>query len=473
MGPKIEAAIEFRGSAAARSASSPARSMWRPPSAARPARTSWRHDSHQRAHSDVRSAPIACSIPAVSKSLDGRRHRVRAQRARRWTRTRWICQGRLLMPALINCHTHLYSTLARGMHLPGPPPADFPAILKKLWWRLDRALNEDDVYYSALARPDRFGQVRCGHGDRSPLQPQRLRRQPGLDRAAFREVGLRGATCYETSDRNGKRGAQEAIRENVRFLERTRPGALVGGMFGLHAAFTLSDRTLRRLRGGEPVARRGIPRPRGRRSAATVRRSAGCATRACSMKGRWPPTASMSARRNGRRWRAAASTWSTIHNRTATTRSASPTCRPCSAAEFAWDWAPTATRRACGTNSRRPIICRRCARGDPRGAGAEAYAAAFLNNREIVQARSGEWRSAASKPARSADLMLVDYFPPTPLDSDNLFGHLLFGISNAPVRFADGERALGGARRALRQPWMKTSIAERAAACAKALWKRF
>ena len=54
--------------------------------------------------------------------------------------------GRLLMPALINCHTHLYSTLARGIHLPGPPPADFPSILKKLWWRLDRALNEEDVY---------------------------------------------------------------------------------------------------------------------------------------------------------------------------------------------------------------------------------------------------------------------------------------------------------------------------------------
>src|SRR5213082_937294 len=58
--------------------------------------------------------------------------------------------GRLLMPALINCHTHLYSTLARGILLPGPPPANFQEILKKLWWRLDRALTADDVYYSAL-----------------------------------------------------------------------------------------------------------------------------------------------------------------------------------------------------------------------------------------------------------------------------------------------------------------------------------
>ena len=31
-------------------------------------------------------------------------------------------QGKLLMPALINCHTHLYSTLARGIALPGRAP---------------------------------------------------------------------------------------------------------------------------------------------------------------------------------------------------------------------------------------------------------------------------------------------------------------------------------------------------------------
>ena len=91
--------------------------------------------------------------------------------------------GRLLMPALINCHTHLYSTLARGIALPGRPPKNFPEILRKLWWRLDRALNPDDVYYSALVGLDRFRQVRRRHADRSPLQPERLRRQPGPHRA--------------------------------------------------------------------------------------------------------------------------------------------------------------------------------------------------------------------------------------------------------------------------------------------------
>ena len=38
----------------------------------------------------------------------------------------WTAGGRLLMPALINCHTHLYSTLARGMPLPGRRRPTFP-----------------------------------------------------------------------------------------------------------------------------------------------------------------------------------------------------------------------------------------------------------------------------------------------------------------------------------------------------------
>ena len=107
-------------------------------------------------------------------------------------------QGRLLMPALINCHTHLYSTLARGMRLPGPPPADFPAILKKLWWRLDRALNQEDVYYSALT--GLIESAHCGVGTAIDHHASPHACAGSLDsiERAFHQVGLRGATCYET-----------------------------------------------------------------------------------------------------------------------------------------------------------------------------------------------------------------------------------------------------------------------------------
>src|SRR5262245_50845309 len=58
--------------------------------------------------------------------------------------------GRLIMPGLVNAHTHLYSALARGMPGPRLPPRSFVEILERVWWRLDRALDEESVYLSAL-----------------------------------------------------------------------------------------------------------------------------------------------------------------------------------------------------------------------------------------------------------------------------------------------------------------------------------
>ena len=58
-------------------------------------------------------------------------------------------KGHLVMPGFINPHMHYYSTFARGMFLDNPPATMFSDILKGLWWRLDRALTLEDVYYSA------------------------------------------------------------------------------------------------------------------------------------------------------------------------------------------------------------------------------------------------------------------------------------------------------------------------------------
>ena len=59
--------------------------------------------------------------------------------------------GKVIMPGMINSHMHLYSTFARGMNLKTvKPPKNFVEILEKLWWKLDKALNEEDIYCSAI-----------------------------------------------------------------------------------------------------------------------------------------------------------------------------------------------------------------------------------------------------------------------------------------------------------------------------------
>ena len=58
--------------------------------------------------------------------------------------------GKLIMPGLINTHMHYYSTFARGMDSRSAPPRTFMEILEGLWWKLDKLLTLEDVYYSAM-----------------------------------------------------------------------------------------------------------------------------------------------------------------------------------------------------------------------------------------------------------------------------------------------------------------------------------
>ena len=154
--------------------------------------------------------------------------------------------GQLIMPGNICGHTHFYGAFARGMAIPGDPPRDFPEILGKLWWRLDRALLEEDVEYSALV---------ClvdaiKHGTTTLIDhhasPSVVDGSLDLVAAAVKRAGLRASLCYEVTDRNGPAEARAGIDENVRFLKRVaeQKDPLLAGSFGLHASLTLSDETL-------------------------------------------------------------------------------------------------------------------------------------------------------------------------------------------------------------------------------------
>jgi len=103
--------------------------------------------------------------------------------------------GSLVMPGLINAHHHLYSTFARGFTPPGPPARNFEEILSNLWWKLDRALDSEDVYYSALLALMHAARAGCTTVIDHHSSP--ACRDGSLDQIerAFREVGLSGCLC--------------------------------------------------------------------------------------------------------------------------------------------------------------------------------------------------------------------------------------------------------------------------------------
>jgi len=154
-------------------------------------------------------------------------------------------QGRLILPGIICAHTHFYGAFARGMSLKTDPPANFPQILEYLWWRLDKALKLDDVRYSALVCL--VDAIRNGTTTLIDhhASPNAVTGSLDVIADAVMQAGLRACLCYEVSDRDGEEIMFQGIRENRRFIEEAT-GDHLAGTFGLHASLTLSDETLKR-----------------------------------------------------------------------------------------------------------------------------------------------------------------------------------------------------------------------------------
>jgi len=156
-------------------------------------------------------------------------------------------QGQLIMPGNICAHTHFYGAFSRGMAIPGEPAENFQQILEKLWWKLDKALDEEGTRYSALTLlidAIKYGTTTIIDHHASP---NFIDGSLDVVYEAVRKSGLRSALCYEVTDRDGPERALAGINENSRFISRVEAGEIdpmVKAHFGLHASLTVSAATL-------------------------------------------------------------------------------------------------------------------------------------------------------------------------------------------------------------------------------------
>lgn len=150
-----------------------------------------------------------------------------------------------VVPGLVNAHTHIYSGLAPfGIPRPDPPPATFLEILERLWWRLDRALDEASLRASAryyVAESLLAGTaILIDHHE----SPSFIEGSLDVIADACQALGMRAVLCYGATERNGGRDeARRGLAECRRFIE-TNHRPLVRGVVGLHASFTVSDDTI-------------------------------------------------------------------------------------------------------------------------------------------------------------------------------------------------------------------------------------
>lgn len=157
-------------------------------------------------------------------------------------------EGKVIMPGLINTHHHIYSAFARGLILNNPPSKNLIDILENVWWKIDKKLTLEDVKYSAyttLIDCVKNGVTTVFDHHASPMSASR---SLFTIADAATHLGIRGVYAYEVSDRDGEEILNDGIEENVNFIKTSskRADDMVKGMFGMHASFTLSDKSLKK-----------------------------------------------------------------------------------------------------------------------------------------------------------------------------------------------------------------------------------
>ena len=158
-------------------------------------------------------------------------------------------RGGVIMPGLINAHTHISSALPRGLSINGYIPTNFYEVLDGQWCYIDRHLDLSATRASAQALV--MDSIKQGvttifdhHASFCEI-PGSLMEIAGVTR----DMGIRACLCYEVSDRDGQEKSLQSVQENKDFIDycENNPSDLLKAMFGGHALFTISDTTFERM----------------------------------------------------------------------------------------------------------------------------------------------------------------------------------------------------------------------------------
>ncbi|MCL4877892.1 MAG: putative aminohydrolase SsnA [Anaerolineae bacterium] len=389
--------------------------------------------------------------------------------------------GGLILPGSICAHTHFYGAYARGMAIPGPAPKDFPEILQRLWWPLDKALDEDAVRMSAIV----FMVDAIKHGTTTLIDhhasPNFIGGSLDVIADVVEQAGLRAVLCYEVTDRDGKEKARAGIDENIRFIRAASTRKNIAGTFGLHASLTLSDETLENCAAAGRTVSSGFHihvaeheadeydslQKSGRRVIHRLQDAGILGERTIVAHVVHCDPWELEILRDTQTW---------------------VTHQPRSNMNNAVGAAPldamlSAKMRLClgsdGFSSnmweewKAAYLLHKIVHRDPRRAPGDGIAQmAIENNARLVETFFPDLKIGVIEPGAAADLMIVDYYPLTPLSAGNLPWHVIFGFEASMIRttIASGQVLMKDRKILILD---EQAIAAKARALAPAVWERY
>lgn len=348
------------------------------------------------------------------------------------------CTNKVVLPGFICTHHHFYSTFARGMFIPGEPASNFVEVLERLWWKVDRAIVGDDILLSAqipLIESIRNGTTTIIDHHASPSASD-----GSLDviETAVRQAGVRASLCYEVSDRN-EHG--EGVRENERFIKKVSKGdGQIAAMMGLHASFTVDDDTVAKCVGIAKDAGVGCH----------IHVAEDAADRKDSLDKYGVPTVERLHRLGLTGEKSifvhcvhideaemdtiASTNTIVVHNPESNMNNAVGVTKVLKllGKGILAGLGTDGMNSDMLTQMRCAYLLHRLDNKDPRVAFMEAPQLLLKNNADIVERQFGI-RVGELAEGRPADMAILDYIPPTPMDENNFLGHLIFGMTDAPV----------------------------------------
>jgi putative selenium metabolism protein SsnA len=385
--------------------------------------------------------------------------------------------GRIALDARPDLRPHFYGAFARGLYIPGPPAKDFPEILERLWWRLDKALDLAGVQSSAeVCLVDA---IRNGTTTLIDHHASQRAIDGSLDAIgeAVTQSGLRAVLCYEVTDRDGP-AAQAGIAENVRFLKKVaqEAPARLAATFGLHASLTLSDETLAACAAQADRFHIHVAEHPADEYDSLAKAGKRVVERLHDF-GITGPDSIMAHCIHIDAWEMAllreSGTFVTHQPRSNMNnavgaaevvpmlRGGLPVCLGNDG--FSNDMF---------TEMKVADLLQKVAHGDPRYLGADKVIQMAVYNNRALASRFFEKPVGILAPGAYADLILLDYHPTTPLTPENLPWHLLFGVSGGHVHstICHGQ-VLMKARELLTLD--EAAITARSREVAKATWERY
>ncbi|MBO0724998.1 MAG: putative aminohydrolase SsnA [Blastocatellia bacterium] len=392
-------------------------------------------------------------------------------------------RGQYAAPGNICAHTHFYGAFARGMAAPGAPPKDFPEILERLWWRLDKSLTFDDIRYSALVCL--IDAIR--HGTTTLVDhhasPNAIEGSLDVIAQAVEEAGLRACLCYEVTDRDGPERSRAGIEENLRFIKSriSNPLPQMAASFGLHASLTLSDATLEACRDAHDASNHGFHVHAAEHEADQYDSLKKSGSRVIDRLHKFgvlgprsvvahavhiDPREAESLRETG--------TWVTHQPRSNMNNAVG--------AADVEGLLRMGVKVGLGNDGfsnamwdewKAAYLYHKAARRDPRRmSGATVAKMAVTNNAALANVFFPQAPIGVLAPGAFADIIFIDYHPTTPMTADNLPWHIIFGFENSMVTTTIcAGKVLMKDRRLLFLD--EAEITARSRELAKLMWSRF